>query len=169
MRQIFFPAHVTPTNVLEMARCCTKVTHVSLSRNTQLNLDHLEEILHTMTHLEQLDVFTSDIKCEQLPWNHHKDIERLLKVAATGIKKLVLRIDQSGHHHIDQLHLCMPTRSVLMAFEELLKEGHALPSISNIFMYVDYIDSSSHTLESPQWSASNYKKASYEIYLKDYH
>ena len=63
VRQIFFPAHVTPVNILEMTHYCPKVTHLSLPRYTQLSLDHLKEILHIMTHLEQLDVFTSSIKC----------------------------------------------------------------------------------------------------------
>ena len=54
-RQILFSAHVTPVNILEMMHYCPKVTHLSLPRYTQLSLDHLEDIVHTMTHLEQLD------------------------------------------------------------------------------------------------------------------
>ena len=41
-----------------MAQCCIKVTHLSLSRN--LSLDHLEEIVHTMKYLKQLDVFVEE-------------------------------------------------------------------------------------------------------------
>ena len=57
VRRIFFPAHVKSVNTLKMARYCTKVTHLSLPRN--LSLDHLEEIIHTMKHLQQLDVFVN--------------------------------------------------------------------------------------------------------------
>ena len=58
MRRIFFPAHVTPANILEMVQHCTKVTHLSLPRN--LGLDHLVEIIDTMKHLQQLDVFVKE-------------------------------------------------------------------------------------------------------------
>ena len=34
VRQIFFPAHVTPANVLEMTHYCPKVTHLSLREVT---------------------------------------------------------------------------------------------------------------------------------------
>ena len=42
MRRILCPAHVctAPIKVLEMARCCTKVIHLSLSKTTELSLDH---------------------------------------------------------------------------------------------------------------------------------
>ena len=83
VRQIFFPAHLTPANVLELVHCCPKVAHLSLPRNTQLSLDHLEEIVHTMTHLEQLDVFTSIIK--------YHPFKRLLEVSAASVKNLILK------------------------------------------------------------------------------
>ena len=88
MRQLFFPAHVTPANTLEIVHHCPKVTHLILPRNTQLNLDHLEEIVHTMTHLEQLDMFTSIIKKDS---SYHV-IEQLLKVTA-NVRKLILKLD----------------------------------------------------------------------------
>ena len=62
VRRIFFPAHVTLANILEMVQYCTKVTHLSLPRN--LRLDHLEEIVHTMKHLQQLDVFVNGAHME---------------------------------------------------------------------------------------------------------
>ena len=65
VRRIVFPAHVKHANVLEMARFCTSVTHLRFPKNTQLSLEQLEEIVHTLTQLQQLDVFTSDIKCIQ--------------------------------------------------------------------------------------------------------
>ena len=57
VRQIYFPGHVTPTRILEMARYCKKITYLSLPKGTQLTLDHLQEITYTMSHLEQLDLF----------------------------------------------------------------------------------------------------------------
>ena len=47
VREIYFPGHVTPTRILEMARYCKKVTHLSLPKGTQLTLDHLQEIIYT--------------------------------------------------------------------------------------------------------------------------
>ena len=73
VRRVFFPAHLTSANILEMAQCCTKVTHLSLPRN--LSLDHLEEIVHTMKHLQQLDVSVNGAHMES----------RLLATAA-GVK-----------------------------------------------------------------------------------
>ena len=79
VRRIFFPAHLTSANILEMAQCCTKVTHL---RN--LSLDHLEEIVHTMKHLQQLDVSVNGAHMES----------RLLATAA-GVKKLTLRYENT--------------------------------------------------------------------------
>ena len=91
MRRIFFPAHVTPVKILEMAHCCTKVTHLSLPRNTQLSLDHLEEIVHAMAQLQELDIFLKIFS--QYDYNQYgyydEGIARLL--AFTSGKKLVLR------------------------------------------------------------------------------
>ena len=47
VRQIYFPGHVTPTRILEMARYCKKITHLSLPKFTQLTLDHLQEIMYS--------------------------------------------------------------------------------------------------------------------------
>ena len=52
MRQIFFPDHATPTEILEMVQYCKNVTYLTLPLGTQLYLCHLEEILRTMTHLK---------------------------------------------------------------------------------------------------------------------
>ena len=94
VRQISFPVHVTPANLLEMMHYCPKVTHLSLPRYTQLSLDHLEEIVHTMTHLEQLDVFTSSIECglscrESIYINY----VQLLEVTTDSVKNLTLKFD----------------------------------------------------------------------------
>ena len=140
VRQIFFPAHLTPANVLEMVHCCPKVAHLSLPRNTQLSLDHLEEIVHTMAHLEQLDMFTISIG----PSYHE-----LLKVTVS-VKKLILKID-----------CCIS--DILCTLENLLKKGHPLPSIINLLIEKDDVLRSSDILES--WPASSYTMTSLEIGL----
>ena len=156
VRQIFFPAHVTPA-ILEMTHYCPKVTYLSLPRYTQLSLDHLEDIVHTMTHLEQLDVFTSSIKCGY-PSSCRDFIEQLLEVTTASVKKLIIKID---------LSCCRGTHAVLDVFKKLLKNIHAnhpLPSVINILMNEGDIVYS-NILES--WPASSYTTASLEIGLYD--
>ena len=149
-RQIFFPAHLTPANVLELVHCCPKVAHLSLPRNTQLNLDHLEEIVHTMTHLEQLDVFTSIMK-----YPSYCVIKKLMEVTTGRVRKLILKFEWP-HHHI---------REFLYTLENLLKNGHPLPSVINLLIDKDDVHRSSDLLES--WPASIYTIASLEIGLYD--
>ena len=107
VRRIFFPAHVTSANILEMVQHCTKVTHLSLPSYRNLSLVHLEEIVHTMKHLQQLDVFV-----------HGADMKSIL-ATTTGVKKLTLRYNgEKGH------------------FESLLQgikqQGDNLPSVINV-------------------------------------
>ena len=135
---------MTLPNILEMAHCCPKVTYPSLPRYTQLSLDHLEEIVHTMTHLKQLDVFTSSI--ERDPSYHE-----LLKVTAS-VKKLILKIEW-----------CIS--DILCTLENLLKNGHPLPSVINLLIDKDDVLRSSDILES--WPSSIYTTASLEIGLYD--
>ena len=154
VRQIFFPAHMTTAHILEMTHYCPKVTHLSLPRHTQLSLYHLEDIVHTMTHLEQLDVFTSSIKCVY-PSSQEDIIEQLLEVTTASVKKLVIKIDL----------FCQSTCNVLDVFKKLLKNAdHPLPSVINILMNKGDIDILySRLLES--WPASSYTIASLEIGL----
>ena len=149
VRRIFFPAHVTSANILEMAHCCPKITHLSLPISTQLSLDHLEEIVHTMTHLEQLDVFTSIMK-----YPSYRVIKKLLEVTTGSVRKLILKFEWS-HHHI---------REFLCTLENLLKNGHPLPSVINLLIDKDDVHISM-TLES--WPSSIYTIASLEIGLYD--
>ena len=159
VRQIIFPAHVTPANILEMACYCAKVTHLSLPRNTQLTLDDLKEIVHIMTHLQHLDMFIGRIlrtllKCGRygFPYPFQRDlvavIGQFFKVIATSrsLNTFSLRIDET--------YACCSPRAVLMATENLLKEcyGH-IPSI-NLFIHKTHLTTSSDTLES--WLSANY-------------
>ena len=94
VRRIVFPAHVTPIKILEMANSCTKVTQFGLPRSTQLSLNDLEEILHTMTQLHQLDMFvpTKFIHLEE----RTEFIEGLLKTAVS-LRELKLRTENPMH------------------------------------------------------------------------
>ena len=127
VRRIFFPAHLTVKVVRELASHCTRVTHLSLPRDTQLTLDDLEQVVCTMTCLHQLDVFV-EAKFIQRdrspsitpwgdPWICH--INGLLKIAATSVKELNL--------HVIQFPL--PIKN---SIKELASQGYTLPII-NIF------------------------------------
>ena len=169
VRQIFLPIHVTPLNLLEMMHYCPKVTHLSLPRYTQLSLDHLEEIVHTLTHLEQLDVFTSSIKCglssrESIIINYI----RLLEVTIASVKKVTLKFDWDEGD--DCFNYVKSIEDVMYALEELIQNNHPLPSIINLLIY--YLEGlimwSGHDdgiLES--FPASSYTIASLEIGLYD--
>ena len=131
VRQISFPVHVTPAYLLEMMHYCPKVTHLSLPRCTQLSLDHLEEIVHTMTHLEHLDVFNSSIKhglslCENII-----AYKQLLKVTTASVKNLTLKFDWKGE---DLFSYIRSIEHVLYTLEESLKNNHSLPSIINLLI-----------------------------------
>ena len=151
-RRIIFPAHVTSTKILEMANSCTKVTHLGLSRDTQLSLDDLEEILHIMTQLQQLDMFvpTEFIYLEQ----RTKFIEGLLKTVAS-VSQLKLRTDNPGHT-VSSIKVCAV-------------KGNPLPSIVNILTCVSDkivladITSELHLL----WSNSNSDLSAFEVGLYD--
>ena len=134
VRQIFLPIHVTPTNLLEMMHYCPKVTHLSLPRYTELSLDHLEEIVHTMTHLEQLDVFTSSIK---YGLSRHTSIIinyiQLLEVTAASVKNLTLKIDwEEGE---DCSNYVRSVDDVMYTLRKSLEDNHPLPSIINLLIH----------------------------------
>ena len=147
VRRIFFPAYMTSANILEMAHCCPKITHLSLPRHTELSL--LEEIVHTMTHLEQLDVFTSI-----MIYPSYRVVKKLLEVTTGSVRKLILKFEWC-HHDI---------REFLCTLENILKNGHPLPSVINLLIDKDNVHISK-TLES--WPASIYTIASLEIGLYD--
>ena len=132
VRQIFLPVHVTPANLLEMMHYCPKVTHLSLPRYTQLSLDHLEEIVHTMTHLEQLDVFTNSIKYglsrrARIVINYMQ----LLEVTAASVKNLTLKIDREEGEE----DYVTSIEDVMYALRKSLEDNHPLPSIINLLMH----------------------------------
>ena len=157
VRHIFFPAHVTPANILEMARCCVKVTHLTLPRDTQLTLDDLEEIVHIMTCLQHLDMFTSGIsktsvKCghkhSNLPYSDNVGaIGQFFKIIATSksLKILSLRIDETYAHYGPHI--------VLELVENLFKRSYGHILSINLLIHKVHLTTSSDTLES--WLSSN--------------
>ena len=157
VRRMFFPTHVTPTKILEMARYCTKVTHLSLPRGCQLSLDHLEEIVNIMTHLIQLDVFVDGnfIQQDRLPTENYKLVEGVLKVTAASVKELNLRPYSNGQ-----------LTSIVASIERRAKRGHPLPSIINIYPQPGVTTASSKLFKF--WSSVlNFKLPSFEIGLYD--
>ena len=86
---MYFDKRYTPAHILEEVHYCSNLEHVILTRNIQLGLDHLEEIVHTLPHLEELDVFASSIKWDP---SYHVHVIKLLEATAS-VKKLFLRLD----------------------------------------------------------------------------
>ena len=157
VRQIVFPAHMTPASILEMARSCAKVTHLSFPRNTLLTLDDLKEIVNIMTHLQHLDMFTSGLKMplkcghSKLPFTFKNDfdmIERFFEITTTSrsLRNLSLRIDETYTY-------CTPY-TVLILVGNLLKERYGHISSINLLIHKTHLTTSSDTLES--WLSANY-------------
>ena len=132
VRQISFPVHVTPANLLEMMHNCSKVTHLSLPRYTQLSLDHLEEIVHTLTHLEQLDVFISSIKYGLSRRERYINYKQLLEVTTTSVNNLTLKIDWDEGE--DYFNYAWSIEEVSYTLEHLIRNNHPLPSIINLLI-----------------------------------
>ena len=173
VRQIFFPVHVTPANLLEMMHYCPKVTHISLPRYTQLSLDHLEEIVHTMTHLEQLDVFISSIKyglsCRECYINY----KQLLEVTTTNVNNLTLKFDWDEGE--DCFNYAWSIEEVLYTLENSIRNNHPLPSIINLLIHdqelegilcsgLQYCPASSYTIASIEIGLYNIARVPMDLY-----
>ena len=150
VKQLSFPNHLTPARILEIAHYCVKVTHLSLSEGTQLALHHLEEIMHTMTQLQQLEVlaFRNFIQRE----NPSGFIERLLKVTAGSVKELKLRI-----YYTFQL------MEIIASIQEWANQGYPLPSV--ITICGTKFDTAFELFKF--WSLSSFNLPSFEIGLYD--
>ena len=141
VRQVFFPDHAIPTKILEMVQYCKNVTHLSLPLGTQLYLVHLEEILHTMTDLQTLDVFARGVY-----------IHDLLEVTAVNVRELKLRIRGDD------------ATWTLRNLQSWINEGNTLPPTINILTEVT--DALVYKLFR-FWSGSSSKLLSFEIGLYD--
>ena len=167
VRLIFFPAHVTLVNILEMIHYCPKVTHLSLPRKTHLSPDNLEEIVHTMTHLQQLDVFTSSIWCGL---SHRKSIInfiQLLEITTARVKNLTLKFDwDEGENYFDYVE---SIEYVVYILKIVLEDNEPLPSIINLLICDQGVPWSSHYIYERLESclSSSYTIASLEIGFYD--
>ena len=140
VRKIFFPAHVTSANILKMVQHCTKVTDLSLPRNVSLN--HLEKIVLTMKHLQQLDVFVNSAHMES----------RLL-ATTVGVKKLTISYNGTIHN----------SNSLENLLEGMKQKDDSLPSVINILVPRSYIEAKNQLLQF--WSAWSSKLPSCEVSL----
>ena len=146
VRRIYSPAHVTLKNILKMVQCCTKVTHLSLPRN--LSLDHLEEIVHAMKHLQQLDMFVNE-----------KHMESRILATAAGMKKLILRYEDSMNRSL-WLYI---TNSFGNLLEGIRQQGKNLPSLINVYIPCMYHMFENQLLQF--WSTWSFKLPSFEVGL----
>ena len=118
---------MTSTDIMEMVRCCSKLTHLSLPKSTQLTLDHVEDIVRTMTYLQELDVFANEvIQTDHMQlWNRYyrpdEGITRLLKATEASVKKLVLRFSHSEFGLL-----------ILSSLREWVNVGNSFPSVINL-------------------------------------
>ena len=153
VKQLFLPVHVTLASLLEMIQYCPMVKHLSLPRYTQLNLDHLEEIVHTMTHLEQLDVFNSSIIEHRYSHQREKRTEKLLKVTSASIKNLTLKFDWNT-----DIDYYASVEMIMFTLQSSVCNNSPLPSIINLFIcneasgnhygLLEYCPASSYTIAS---------------------
>ena len=163
VRKIFFPAHVAATKILEMVHWCTKLQHVCLPEGCQLFLDDLRDIVQTLTHLQQLDVFIQGNFLQEYPpmfcwrqeieWPEDDYIEGLLEVTAARIRKLNLHTNYYGFE-------------VLIAnIARWAYKGYSLPLAINICLQLE----KRKTYELFRfWSELSFKLPSFEIGLYTY-
>ena len=132
VRKIFFPAHLEQAKLLEMAKCCTQVTHLSLPRDTKLSLDDLRKIVHAMKCLLQLDVFTAGNfiqRDESVDSVQHgvtcQLIVGLLEIGSTCVKELNLHVDSHGSICKRRLFT-----DIKKSIKQLVDQGCHLPTIN---------------------------------------
>ena len=125
VRKIFFPAHLAQAKILEMAKCCTQVTHLILPRDTKLSLDDLRKIVDAMKCLLQLDVFAAGNFIQRDESVKHRVTGRriigLLEISSSRVKELNLHVN--GHEDYYQ-HL------ITSSIKQLVDQGCHLPTIN---------------------------------------
>ena len=150
VRKIFFPAHLAQKKILEMAQCCTQVTHLSLPKDTKLSLDGLSNIVHAMKCLLWLDVFTEGnltqpeysllfsegdyLKPAELSpvLDQIQTIIKLLEISANSVKELNVHVNCHGDHN----GLFIDIKGII---EKLIDQGCHLPTI-NIYEDSRFLD-----------------------------
>ena len=128
VRKIFFPAHLAQAKILEMAKCCTQVTHLILPRDTKLSLGDLRKIVHVMKCLLQLDVFAAgnftqrDESVDSVQYRVSCQlIVRLLEISSTSVKELNLHVDSHGKNLFTDIK---------KSIKQLVDQGCHLPTIN---------------------------------------
>ena len=125
VRKIFFPAHLAQTKILEMAKYCTQVTHLSLPRDTKLSLDDLRKIVHAMKCLFRLDVFAAGNFIQRDESVKHQVTSQriigLLEISSSRVKELNLHVN--GH---EDYYEYLITSSI----KQLVDQGCHLPTIN---------------------------------------
>ena len=164
VRKIFFPAHVAVTKILEMVQCCTKLQHLCLPEGFQLLLDDLREIVQTLTHLQQLDVFIQGNFLGRhlgiypprfcwrrvIRWPEDDYVAELLEIASDRIRELNLHTNYYGFEVF------------IENIEEWANRGYPLPSAINIYLRLE--KRKTHELFR-FWSESSFQLPSFEISL----
>ena len=128
VRKIFFPAYLAQAKILEMAKCCTQVTHLILPRDTKLSLDDLRKIVDTMKCLLHLDVFAAgnftqrDESVDSVQRRVTRQlIVRLLEISSTSVKELNLHVDSHGKNLFTDIN---------KSIKQLVDQGCHLPTIN---------------------------------------
>ena len=107
---------------------------IMMSEYTQLSLDHLEEIVHTMTHLEQLDVFNNSIKYSLSHCERSNYFKKLLNVTTASVKNLTLKFDwNEGETCFDYFTLIEDVWYDIV-LKKSLRNNYPLPSIINLLI-----------------------------------
>ena len=149
VRQIFFPAHLTSTQMFEMVHYCTEVTHLCLPAGSNLTnkvhvhklpehykttLDDLEKIVSTLKHLQQLDIFS---ECDSLSFEQRHKSKWFLKCDSQFIKQLMKIIAYSTC----KFALCFSLTSysssyisnILTSIKKKSDQGDPLPTTISTF------------------------------------
>ena len=111
-----------------------------ISRN--FSLDHLEEIVHTMKHLQQLYVFVN-----------RADMESTLLATTAGVKKLTLRYENTKYN----------LGSLESLLEGIKQQGTSLSSVINVYDKLIYSSVKNQLLQF--WSTWSSKLPSFEVSL----
>ena len=162
VRQIFFPAHLTSTQILEMVHYCTEVTHLCLPVGTNLTnevhvhkpkftmrifkppehykatLDNLEKIISTLTHLQQLNIC---LERDNELFERLQDLDTFLKRDNQFIERLMKIIANSTSKLALRFTFTSYSSSyisnILTSVKKFSYLGHPLPPIISTFFPSD--------------------------------
>ena len=163
VRQIFFPAHLTSAQILEMVHYCTEVTHLCLPvginltdevhmhkpKHTMPILDHppehckttlnnLEKIISTLKHLQQLNIF---LERDSLLFEQSHKSDMFLKSDRLFIRQLMKIIAYSTCKVALRFSITCYSSSyvsnILTSIKKLSYQGDPLPATISTFFPSD--------------------------------